>query len=198
MARRPGWGTEFLSDGGPLIVLPRELLGSWMGAEGEPSSQDFPFGPDYARACRSNDAASLLEVGAGIGLLLGDETFFYPIQWVDLREERGVALVGWCCCNDQDEERVEVEGLLRGESGWECLERRFHLASGELVLLHAANVGTEVDELDAFGELHAMIADALPVRLKPGTYKLEVMEAGGPFDERSFHCYLCRWLPADC
>ncbi len=59
MAQPPTWSTTFANDGGPLIVLPRDLLGYWKGSEGVSSRDDFPFGPDYARAC---EASTLLTI----------------------------------------------------------------------------------------------------------------------------------------
>lgn len=197
MARRPGWSTEYLNDGGPLIVLPRELLAAWSGSEGEPTSQEFPFGPDYARACQADHPAALLQVGSGFGLVVGAQEHLYPVHWIDLPAQEGVALVGWMY--GDDDANFEVAALLEQDGpGWRCLDPRIDLLGGELLLLHAADIGSDLDELETFGELQAMIADAIPIRLKPGAYKLEIMEVGGDLDEDSLGCLLCRWLPADC
>jgi hypothetical protein len=70
------------SNGGPLLLLPSSLLGAWEGAdEPEPyrgveaRSHWNPGGPatDYDRACDVPDLAGTVPVGAGEGLVLGDE-----------------------------------------------------------------------------------------------------------------------------
>lgn len=196
MARPPGWSTEYLNDGGPLIVLPRELLAAWSGCWGEPPSQEFEFGPDYTRACQVDHPAALLDIGTGSGLVIGAQEHLYPVQWVDLPEMGGVALVGWMWGDDDVEDEVAALLLHHGPQ-WRCLNPRINLPGGELVLLHAASSGSDVDEIETFGELQAMIADAIPMRLEPGAYRLEIQEAGGELNEDSFGCLLCRWLPTD-
>jgi hypothetical protein len=62
---------EFINDGGPLLILPRELLNDWDGCD-PPSDKDrftegdkaFPFaGTDYARACAAQDWVAPIEIG---------------------------------------------------------------------------------------------------------------------------------------
>jgi hypothetical protein len=173
------------------------LLTSWSGSEGEPASPDLPCGSDYARACQADHPAALLPVGSGFGLVLGAQEHLYPIHWIDLPAKEGVALVGWMY--GDDDANSEVAALLEQDGpGWRCLPPRIHILGGELLLLHAADIGTDVDELETFGELQGMITDAIPIRLKPGAYRLEIMEVGGTLGEDSLGCVLCRWLPADC
>lgn len=74
------------SSGGPLLLLSGEHLLSWSGVELPPEGQHieatFRYGhpdnpdnlaTDYDRACDVNGYLGLLDIGAGQGLVLGDE-----------------------------------------------------------------------------------------------------------------------------
>jgi hypothetical protein len=194
MARLPQWSIPFANDGGPLIVLPRELLDYWHGSEGEPARENFPFGPDYARACEATYPADLIKVGPGFGLVVGAQDHVHPCNWLWLPESGGVALVGWSYAEDGS--KAQIVELLRAESSeWQPLSRKVGLSNGDLVLFHAACNGEEVQELETFGEDYAVIGDGIPFRLRPGGYILEVMEVGGDLDNDPFGCVICRWVP---
>jgi Immunity protein 21 len=194
MARRATWGMRFANDGGPLIVLPREVLEYWKGADGRPVRKDLPFGPDYVRACDAPYPTALLKVGPGFGLVLGSQDHISPVQWLCLPEAPGIALVGWSYAREGSE--PTVVDLLRGDHlTWCRFRRRVGLSNGELVLLHAASAGEELRELDAFGDGYAVIGDGVPVRLEPGVYAIESSEVGGDLDRDPIGCIICRWIP---
>jgi hypothetical protein len=177
-----------------LIVLPRELLAYWRGTDGPPVRRDFPFGPDYARACEASYPADLLKVGSGFGLVIGSQDHVGTANWLQLPERRGAALVGWNYADDVSMERVA--DLLRGDAlPWRRFRRRMGLSNGDLILFHAASAGEEVRELDTFGEGYAVIGDGIPIRLGPGDYAIESVEVGGDLDRDSFGCVICRWVP---
>jgi hypothetical protein len=194
MARRAAWGMTFANDGGPLIVLPRELLDSWKGTDGRPVRDDLPFGPDYVRACDAPYPAALLKVGPGFGLVIGSQDHVGTAQWLRLPETPGVALIGWSYAREGSESMVV--DLLRGDRlAWHRFRRRIELSNGDLVLFHAASAGEEVRELDTFGEGYAVIGDGIPFRLEPGTYAIESVEVGGDLDHDPVGCVICRWIP---
>jgi hypothetical protein len=184
----------FANDGGPLIVLPRELLDSWHGTDGRPVRKDLPFGPDYVRACDARYPAALLKVGRGFGVVIGSQDHVSAAQWLRLPETRGIVLVGWSYAEEGSESMV-VDLLRGGRLTWHRFRREMELSNGDLVLLHAASAGEEVQELHTFGEGHAAIGDGVPVRMEPGTYVLESAAVGGDLNRDPIGCVACRWIP---
>lgn len=90
------------SGGGPLLLLAEALLTSWNGAhqsDGRPS--------DYERACRCNDYASLLDVGIGTGLILGDEPL--ATTWLPIELGGFPSLVRWVYANDEGSLRDQLD-----------------------------------------------------------------------------------------
>src|SRR5687767_149537 len=94
--RQPEFSPWFANDGGPLIILPRELLGYWEGSD-PPSNgrviettadgclEEFA-GTDYARACAAGGWISIIPVGPGHGIVLGAEEDFHGVHWLRLPE----------------------------------------------------------------------------------------------------------------
>jgi hypothetical protein len=194
MAGRAAWGMPFANDGGPLIVLPREVLEYWKGTDGRPVRKDLPFGPDYVRACDAPYPAALLRVGPGFGLVLGSQDHVSPAQWLRLPEVPGIALVGWCY-GPEDSESTVVDLLRHARLTWRRFRRRVELSNGDLVLFHAASNAEELRELNTFGDGYAVIGDALPVRMEPGVYAVESTAVGGDLDRDPIGCVICRWIP---
>ncbi len=194
MAQPPTWSTTFANDGGPLIVLPRDLLGYWQGSEGVSSRDNFPFGPDYTRACEAAHPVDLLKVGPGFGLVIGSRDHVCTANWVRLPEWHGAILVGWSYGDEGSEDKV-VHFLRSDASAWRRLRSRIEISNRDLVLLHAACAGQTVRVLDSFGEGYAVIGDGVPFRIEPGSYVLEVKDVGGNFDSDPFGCVICRWVP---
>jgi hypothetical protein len=80
------------SEGGPLLLLPADLLPLWEGVAPPAAERVIvatfrALGPeasatDYERACDVADALGLLDIGPGQGLVLGDEpaqTAWWPL-----------------------------------------------------------------------------------------------------------------------
>jgi hypothetical protein len=195
MDTRIEWSIPFANDGGPLIVLPRELLRFWKGGEGPPVSEEFPFGAYYARACAAPYPAALVEVGPGVGLVLGSEDIVFPAHWLRV-PELDLMLVGWEY-GDEDAEAMLVECLLAENLAWSRLPQPMRVAHGDLLLLHAGSRGGEVRELETMGNRYAVIGDAIPIHLEPGEYAIEVVVVGGNLDRDPLGCVVCRWLPVN-
>src|SRR5689334_18390134 len=77
------FSVPFANDGGPLIILSRELLPVWEGSDRPADGRTITTeadkglgefgGTDYARACAAGGWVSTIPVGAGHGIVLGAE-----------------------------------------------------------------------------------------------------------------------------
>jgi immunity protein 21 of polymorphic toxin system len=185
------WSIPFANDGGPLIVLPRDLLPFWHGTDGLPVSEDFPFGPDYARACEADYPASLIDVGPAAGLVIGAQDIVFPARWLRLPEGEPV-LVGWEY-GDDGADTALVERLMGSDLDWACLPGSMALRSGDLVLLHAASSGRDLREPPFPGRDYAVVGDAIPAALDAGEYAIDVAVAEERSGYPAFRCIVCRW-----
>src|SRR5690348_7654622 len=82
----------FINDGGPLLVLPAELVSSWEGCDPPSPGRiittplddilgDFG-GTDYARACAAGGWVATIPVGTGTGVVLGADDQASGVQWL--------------------------------------------------------------------------------------------------------------------
>lgn len=126
----PGLVDWVESGGGPLVVVPAEVLAQWEGADSEgPES-------DYDRACAVVGFAGLLAVGASHALVLGDEpasTVFLP--------EYGV-FVRWVAA-ESEAELLDSVGAALEDAAWE--DRQVWDVPGPVVLFDSAWPGCEVE-----------------------------------------------------
>ncbi len=76
------------SAGGPLLVLESRRLRDWGGLETG----------DYDRACATTSVVDAIEVGDGLGMLLGDE----PAMTAVVERADGLAFVRWHAADDVD------------------------------------------------------------------------------------------------
>ncbi|MFG2236806.1 immunity 21 family protein [Streptomyces sp. NPDC048723] len=126
----PGLVDWVESGGGPLVVVPAEVLTRWEGADSEgPES-------DYDRACGVIGYTGLLAVGPSHALVLGDEpssTAFLP--------EHGV-FVRWVAAESEAELLGSVETALE-DAAWE--DGQVWDVLGPVVLFDSAWPGSEVE-----------------------------------------------------
>ncbi|MEU2455943.1 Imm21 family immunity protein [Streptomyces sp. NPDC012765] len=126
----PGLVDWVESGGGPLVVVPAEVLNLWEGADSDgPES-------DYDRACAVSGCAGLLAVGPSLVLVLGDEpssTAFLP--------EYGV-FVRWVAADSEAELMGSVGAALEA-AAWE--DRQLWDVPGPVVLFDSAWPGSEVE-----------------------------------------------------
>ncbi|MCX5178470.1 immunity 21 family protein [Streptomyces virginiae] len=162
----PGLVDWVESGGGPLVVVPAEVLTRWEGADSEgPES-------DYDRACAVVGCAGLLTVGPSHALVLGDEpssTTFLP--------EHGV-FVRWVAAESEAELLGGVEAALE-DVAWE--DGQVWEVPGPVVLFDSAWPGSEVEP-----DNHTR------VELTPGRYAVRAASAR-PNAETAFQ--LVRLLP---
>jgi len=134
--------------GGPLILLPEELVGHWRGMDGG----------DYDRACAVDDYVGLVDVNTGTGLVLDDE----PLQtcWSALSAESGM-LVRWVHADSE----ASVTNALRNvpASIWEVTRLRIRTESGKFLLFDSVLSGKEVE-------------DSLLIAVRPGIYAIDSAE----------------------
>ncbi len=93
-----GAKTWIYSNGGPLILLPRSHMASWLGTDC--NAEDAPdFKSDYERACEIDELLAILQIGEVEGLILGDE----PLQttWIPFADETGGTFVRWDFASDE-------------------------------------------------------------------------------------------------
>jgi hypothetical protein len=77
----------FCNDGGPVLVIPADLVPYWSGAAG-PGEHD-----DYERACAVTEFPGVLEVGPGRALVLSTRHVDVGIVcWLRLDDQPGAML----------------------------------------------------------------------------------------------------------
>jgi hypothetical protein len=85
MPRRAWRSQDFDNDGGPLIVLPHELLGHWSG-----------FQSDYERCIDARYPFDFFAVGPGLGVVVnGPDGVVYTAQWLRYAGQPDVILAAW-------------------------------------------------------------------------------------------------------
>jgi hypothetical protein len=134
------------SNGGPLLLLPSELLHHWRGTAAS----------DYERACMVQEEIAALDVGNGVGLVLGDE----PHQTSWAAADEGGFLVRWVYADDEGDVWAAIDSIQ--ESSFEPTSVTTFVvgASGRCVLLDSADPGD-----DLRGEHLALL-------LAPGAYSV--------------------------
>lgn len=193
----PWFSAQFVNDGGPLIVLPRELLGYWRGAfwpmgeipPGAPS-HGIMFGSkdnDFDRACSAREPVDVLAVGPGHGLVVGGTTCMADeseVRWLRLPGTPGAVLAVAVNCSHLEATCTHPElgdAIARSDAeDWVRLPQTMHVDGTELILMHAVENGR--DPLHLVDEGMACIADAIACEVTPGTYVVEHCEMELPND----------------
>jgi hypothetical protein len=147
--------------GGPLILLPEQLVESWSGLDPpvggrvvESEGRWDPSGPatDYDRACDVDEAIANIDVGEGRGVVIGGE----PAATAFLPTPTGGLLVRWVRAESEQEILHHLEGRsFETESDAVAM---IEAHPGPLALFDAACPGGEIED------------DKLVVDLHPGQY----------------------------
>lgn len=157
------------SNGGPLILLPENLLSYWEGTDppngGRTIEANFrwdPTGPatDYDRACDIADYIGLIEVGPGHALILGDMPM--PTNWWPLPTTEGGILVRWMFADNDHNVIQAVQNLSIGS--FQPAELTFSVTCPTLVLFDSAFPGVDKD-----------CGATLTITLKEGVYGISTL-----------------------
>ena len=145
------FSVPYANDGGPLIILPRELLPYWQGSDkpshgwvittGLADTLGQLAGTDYARACAAGGTMATVSVRSGHGIVLGAEQDVQGVRWLRLAEAPGT-MISLPMYAEEETDQVLVTALRRTlEEGWREILPAFQVTSGELLLFHAASAG---------------------------------------------------------
>jgi hypothetical protein len=134
------------SNGGPLLLLPAELLRHWGGAATS----------DYERACAVREEIAELKVGNGVGLVLGVEP--HQTAWVP-RDDGGL-LVRWVYAEREAEAWAAVASAREGDVEPSSVASLVGGASGRCILFDSADSG------------HDLRSAYLELSLAPGLYSV--------------------------
>jgi hypothetical protein len=194
----------FANDGGPLLVLPVELMPYWEGGD-EPADGhtiQTPIddelgqfaGTDYARACAAGGMLAVILIGDGTGIVIGAGDEANGVQWLRLSSQPGILLTipMW---GEESADALLIEELQRSpDDDWNLVFPSFLTASGGLVLMHAANSGQNVHMVTE--EPYATVLDGIPCQIEPGTYAVEEREIVLPTQPGESRFVVCRFRPA--
>ncbi len=182
MSRVAWWSQTFCNDGGPLIVLPHELVGFWPGTQA-----------DYDRACDARRPFDLFRAGPGVVIVAsGPDTMIYEANWLRLPGQPGITFVGWDTGGEGERDWL-VSRLSRPGLDWHRHRQRVTVGTGVLLLQHAAGPAAEVRFAPA--EDCACIGQAVPVGIEPGRYVLETATVDEESGGERYCCAHCRWVP---
>jgi hypothetical protein len=137
------------SNGGPLLFLPESLLPSWSGTDAPTDGRiveaafrwnpTSPAASDYDRACDVADWAAVLPVGAGWGLVLGDEPS--STSWRPAVSGDGGVFARWVYA-ESDAAAEQALATVPDNLTWEALAD-FRVVTSPLILFDAAEPGLE-------------------------------------------------------
>jgi len=162
----------FVTEGAPVVVLPRAAYEAWEGAD---CAALFQPGysqrtTDFDRACSVPGRAKVLRVGTSSGLVVNarNSAGWLPLSRLDLagRATRdGV--------HDDSAERVWNRFRACQPAGWRFIAHEVLIDTDGLLLMHAVNqvAETEIQEYAAPG--YAGLGDGIPYPLTPGHYRVE-------------------------
>ncbi|WP_396448316.1 Imm21 family immunity protein [Actinomadura sp.] len=146
------------SGGGPLLAAPASQLAHWGGV----ADDDGPVETwgDYGRACAVEGYIGLVDVGAGQGLVLGDE----PAITTYLPDER--LFVRWAAADSEAELLAAARSALR-DVRWDAGEDLVWDVDGPVVLIDAAWPGATPEP-----------GNHLRIDLPPGSYRVRAAYRG--------------------
>jgi hypothetical protein len=172
----------FMNDGGPLIVLPRELLSAWLGIDRSPdmagtvlANGGYEFeGTDYERACAAGDRSAVIPVGNGHGLVLGSSMQVHDVQWLHAPSITGEMLIMPEDTLDHFERDLVKSLQAVTERDWRRIFEGFHVNDHDLILMHASNNASRI--VERRNGPYASLGDGVPHRVRPGRYHIEDLD----------------------
>jgi len=147
----------FTGSGGPLVLMPEDLVETWTGVE---SSSNGPAS-DYDRACEIGKPVANLDVGPGRAIVLGDDRLATAV-WP---QASGALFVRW---QRAESEEAILEHVAHGSldiDGEPVATIEAH--PGPLLLFDAACPGYDVDEDRLLIDVHPGVYQASALRFEP-------------------------------
>lgn len=173
-ARAIGEHLRFVgTEGGPLLVLPYELLQSWHGVYDESGAYVFGTAPcDYERACEwRGEWVRSIRVGDALGLVMHSDG---AGAW--LPNDAGGIFVRWAAA---DLAAALVQAALNvTNTSWRGPTQRVTVGpSGKLALFDAARRGEELLTMTGDALMEQDVRWALMISLVPGTYAVHQIDS---------------------
>lgn len=152
--------------GGPLVLVPKSLVGAWGG-----SNLEHPMeGDDYGRACSIEDYQGVIPIGSGFGLVLWGGCDPTTI----LETHRGWVLLRW---QGADSDAMMLECVYKNIDRAQVLEQMEHnVIEAEYVLFDSVYSGKDLEE-------------SLDLKLVPGAYRITTRSYSEPRTEFLAHLF---------
>ena len=155
------------TDGGPLVAMPRSLVCSWMGTEGDEGDSH------YDSACSVADYLGILKIFETDVLVLGDE----PLSTTVLSNKGRTVIVRWVYADAEGDILMALNNLQVPSKP----DERVSVDISESLLMFGASCsGRELDS-----ELESWV-----INIKPGGY--EVVTARVEINANT--CILVHWF----
>jgi len=141
---------------------------------------------------------AVLDIGPGIGIVVGAQDDAQAVQWLHLPGSPGALLIipRAVTGDTAADNRLLLDDLQqRPEPLWRPVCSGFVITSGELLLIHAADTGLEVEDVES--EEYAVIGQAIPCHVTAGLYVVEERALLVPAQSADPVFVLCRFRPAD-
>jgi hypothetical protein len=181
-----------------MIVLPRNLLTAWHGADWGPDT-DSRFEPHelrsnthYARACAANGWIALLQFEGSEVIVLAAGEDVNDFRWLSLDGQSGPFVIGEL--SDTRDQAIVLEALRDpGRLAWEQLALAFRVGADQLLLMHAADSSTSIEEITENTWDLAGICHAIPYTIKPGIYAVDTATLATLLDGYETRYPMCRF-----
>ncbi|HEY7059957.1 MAG TPA: hypothetical protein VII06_00650 [Chloroflexota bacterium] len=182
--------SEFLNDGGKLIVLPRSMLQIWYGStfpwtqnlngeQGWRVAQSFHKllrdHTDFAMAHRTRDWFDVIQLGRRQAVVLGYDYAEIDGRWLRTLPERQDYLLAIEYGDTGFERGVAIYVRQLSESSWQDLGLRFEVPDEDLLLFDTGTPGAWLQEIGA--NKCAVLGQGIPWRIPAGSYTLHQASA---------------------
>jgi hypothetical protein len=197
----PWFSIPFVSDGDPMIVIPRTTLSTWRGSEYITGSDERyePHDPrshtHYSMACTAEDWISVLSFDGEQVVVIGAGIQIDWVRWLSVPTIPWTFLIAWVENRDIDAVLPRLNSI--NDMHWRHTDGEIRSECDEMILMHAADVGSKITEVPADAHGIAEFGEGIPYRIGHGRYRLEVAEVVAVVDGQSTHYPVCRFRPAD-
>lgn len=161
------------TEGGPLLILPQELLSSWNGVFDADGKYIFETEPcDYSRACEwKGKWVNSIRVGEGTGLVLQSIS---AAAW--LADEHGGIILRWSAADSAAP--LVHSALTVSQRTWKSTRLRIKVGSSQsLILLDATRKGSDLLNLPNNEFMERGFRWALRIQIPEGTYAVDQIDS---------------------